>query len=147
MKTNAPNSRGSSIMRLLLRPFVFALLLVSVSSVSAQTSSTTDGSTPLGIATGAPEGSYALSGLDNVNLFNGALTFHVPVGAVVGRGNARYTMMLPVEQKWIVQTVFDEFSETNVIYPTSDWWSLKPGYGLGVLQGRQSGSQIITCSR
>jgi hypothetical protein len=50
--------------------FIKSLLITGVlsASVAAQTTSATDGSTPLGLQPGAPAGSYALSGFDNVNL-------------------------------------------------------------------------------
>jgi len=47
------------------------LLLLLLSNAQAQTSPT-DGSTPLALSPGAPAGSYALSGFDNVNLYNGS---------------------------------------------------------------------------
>jgi RHS repeat-associated protein len=59
-------------------------------------------------------------------------------------------MMLPFEQNWIVQTVAvptcDQsgctYYESNYQYIANPiWWTgIQPGYGPGVLQGRQSGS-------
>src|SRR5258708_11146890 len=53
------------------------LFLTLSSNLSAQQSTTsiTDGTTPSGIAAGSPTGSYALSGFENINLFNGNLNF------------------------------------------------------------------------
>ena len=46
-----------------------------VSNAGAQTASfATDGGTPLGMSPGAPAGSYALSGFESVNLYNGLST-------------------------------------------------------------------------
>ncbi|MDQ1637076.1 MAG: hypothetical protein QOF62_415, partial [Pyrinomonadaceae bacterium] len=128
-----------------MRMFVLTLLLaVFVSSATAQ--DTTDGATPLGIAPGAPAGSYELSGFDNVNLFNGDLNFRLPLAKVRGRGEAAYTMMLPIEQKWTVHQYRDPLYEIDKYSPRSNWWNgIKPGYGPGVLQGRGSGSQPGTC--
>jgi hypothetical protein len=53
----------------------------------AQTSAT-DGKTPTGLAPGAPAGSYILSGFDNINLFNGNLSFTLPLINIKGRGEA-----------------------------------------------------------
>jgi len=69
--------------RIKLGFFKWALLIVAFSplsstSVFGQTTSNTDGSTPLSLTPGAPAGSFALSGFDNVNLFNGNLNFHLP---------------------------------------------------------------------
>ncbi|HEU4713078.1 MAG TPA: RHS repeat-associated core domain-containing protein [Pyrinomonadaceae bacterium] len=100
---------------------------------------------------GAPAGSYPLSGFDNVNLFNGHLNFSLPLMQIGGRGSAGYTMMLPIEQRWQVQTVAVPtncgangctYSESNYQYIANPiWWTgIRPGFGPGVLQGRQSGS-------
>src|SRR5882672_7889539 len=89
---------------ILRRSFVITVLLwLPLTSASAQKSST-DGSTPLGLAPGVPAGSYALSGFDNVNLYNGNINFALPLGQIGGRGSAQYTMTLPIEQRWRVQT-------------------------------------------
>src|SRR6266851_5790441 len=41
--------------------------------------------TPLAMTPGAPAGSYALSGFDNVNLYNGNLNFSLPLLKIGGR--------------------------------------------------------------
>lgn len=61
--------------RLIQSTFV---LVVLFTGVAAQTTSATDGTTPSGIAPGSPSGSYALSGFDNINLYNGNLNFALP---------------------------------------------------------------------
>jgi RHS repeat-associated protein len=52
--------------------------------------------TASGIAPGSPAGSYALSGFDTVNLFDGHVNVQIPVLTIGGRGEAGYTMTLPV---------------------------------------------------
>jgi YD repeat-containing protein len=123
-------------------------LLLSLPA-AAQSSRPTDGSTPLGLSPGAPAGSYGLSGFDNVNLYNGGLNFHLPLLNIGGRGGAGYTMMLPIEQKWQVETYSFSYpdcwndggcgtvTETHY-YPDPEWWDLlKPGYGPGVMHVRR----------
>ena len=68
------------------RQFICLVVLMLGLSVStqAQDSSTTSGTTPLGIAKGAPAGSYALSGFESVNPYNGALNFRLPLLHVGG---------------------------------------------------------------
>src|SRR6266516_2537100 len=68
------------------------LVLVSVccSRTPGQTKPT-DGGTPLGLQAGTPAGSYGLSGGDNVNLYNGALNFTLPLLSIGGRGSAGHT--------------------------------------------------------
>ena len=114
------------------------LFLILPSSVTAQTSnkSATDGITPLALAPGAPAGSYALSGFDNINPCNGGLNFRLPLKQVNGRGGAQHTMVLTIEQRWHVRHHYTVTEETDI--PEFNRWSyLKPGYGPGVLVGRQ----------
>ena len=59
------------------------VILVLSLGVTAQTSSATDGSTPLGLQPGAPAGSYPLSSFDNVNLYNGNLNFRLPLDEII----------------------------------------------------------------
>src|SRR5882672_1891964 len=107
------------------------LLTLIASSGFAQTTSSTDGSTPSGVAPGSPAGSYALSGFENVNLFNGHLDVHVPQLKIGGRGEAVVTVAVGVNpEPWIMRGTG----------ATHTWWTdLKPGYGPGVLQGRRVG--------
>ena len=66
---------------------VFAsLFVVGALAVSICGQTAIDGSTPPGQSPGAPAGSFALSGFDNVNLFNGNLNFSLPVMRIGGRG-------------------------------------------------------------
>jgi RHS repeat-associated protein len=119
-------------------------LLISVNAL-AQSTYATDGQTPLAMAPGAPAGSYALSGFDNVNLFNGNLNFRLPLRSVVGRGGAQMVMTLPLETHWRVLHYFGCMglgcTPTDKYYPIpgSSWSPLTPGYSPGVLVGRRAG--------
>jgi len=131
----------SSLATMIRCSLAIALLLsLLVSIVNAQSTSLTDGSTPFGTAPGAPAGSYALSGFDNINFYNGNLNFRLPLLQMGGRGAAQYIMMLPIEQRWrVVTNAADNGQYIEYIsYPEANWWNgLEPGYGPGVLQGRQ----------
>src|SRR3977135_4116114 len=90
--------------------FFGSLLLLTVLSGTSEaqtsivTSTANDGATPLGLSPGAPEGSFALSGLDTVNLFNGNLNFHLPLVGIKGRGGVGMPVMLKIDtKKWQVQ--------------------------------------------
>jgi len=130
------------LIRLTLDFFKWSLLIVAlfplVSTLAfGQTTSNTDGSTPLSLTPGAPQGSFALSGFDNVNLFNGNLNFHLPLLNVGGRGEEQMQMMLTLEQRWRVDAIYVEQNGDTMYSPDHNWWSgLKPGYGPGVLEGR-----------
>ncbi|MFY9554085.1 MAG: hypothetical protein WAV47_05120, partial [Blastocatellia bacterium] len=148
--------------KLARRASVGGVFLAVITGVYAQTqnpnsySSATIGSTPLGLSPGAPAGSYALSGFENVNLFNGNLNFRLPIVQIGGRGSAGYAMMLKIEQKWRVESATflpppmpggEQPPETTVHIPVGSWWAgLEPGYGPGVLQGRHSGAGSRTCA-
>lgn len=109
---------------------LFTLTLFITAGVYAQ--SATDASTPPGQAPGAPAGSFALSGFDNVNMFNGNLNFALPLLKIGGRGEVGYTVTLPIERRWIGDRV-----DPWTVYPGFNWWSASPGYAPGILQGRQ----------
>ena len=119
---------------------LFALMLALSVSASAQlSSSTTSGTTPLGIAPGAPAGSYALSGFESVNPYNGALNFRLPLLHVGGRGGVQHVITLAVEQHWRVDK--NKLSTPGYLYdPQPNRWStFDPGFGPGTLVGRRTG--------
>src|SRR5262249_11655800 len=143
------------------------LMVLLMRNVNAQsntatmtaTSSSIDGSTPTGLAPGGPAGSYALSGFDNINMYNGNLDFRLPLLHIGGRGSAGYTMVLPIkQQKWRVEfthqqhvTVLD-LHTIDVTYDHESWSAVKAwwtgldaGYGPGVLQGRRTGWSLQDC--
>jgi len=140
---------------------VIAFLLLLASPAAYVRADSTDGKTPLALQPGTPAGSYALSEFDNINPYNGALNFQLPLLNIGGRGTAGYTMTLPIEQKWRIHTtpiyliVYEEgggppLPEPQTTYhhfPTANWWSgIKPGYGPGVLQGRVAQFDAQVCS-
>ncbi len=125
------------VIRLLRYGLIGCLLLLSKSSTLVGQTSSTDGTTPPVLTAGAPAGSYALSGLDNINIFNGNLNFRLPLVQVIGRGDAQYTMMLPIESHW---RVIDRSTDIQEIWLPTDftWYLDKPGYGPGVFLGRSA---------
>jgi YD repeat-containing protein len=109
------------------------------------TRSLTDGSTPPGMAPGAPAGSFPLSGFDTVNLFNGNLNFRLPLLEIGGRGEARYTVTLKVEHHWRIETeVYAPDYVRHTAVPA--WWnSFEAGYGPGLLMMR-TGADVVNCA-
>jgi hypothetical protein len=59
-----------------------------------------DGMTPVGLEPGSPTGSYALSGLDTINLYNGSSNVTIPLLQIGGRGEAGYTMVARYAVQW-----------------------------------------------
>ncbi len=117
------NAVAKRLLLLLLACFALA------GSSAAQTA--TDAVTPAALAPGSPAGSYALSGMDSVNLYSGKSDFHLPLMKIGGRGEAQVTMALDLTpERWMTKGM-------GAVY---QWWTgLKPGYGPGVVQGRPAG--------
>jgi RHS repeat-associated protein len=114
------------------------LLVVLTTGAAAQSRTSTDGTTPLGIAPGSPAGSFALSDFDTINPYNGNLNFALPLVKIGGRGSAGYTMTLAISQRWTVRHQFMDQSYF-VHYPGSAWWRPSPGYSPGLVIGRTVG--------
>jgi YD repeat-containing protein len=129
--------------------FVIALLQLAVTSASGQTTSATDGTTPQGLAPGSPAGSYALSGFDSINPYNGNLNFHLPLLQISGRGDAQIAMMLALNTKrWRVKHTSRIIGGEPVesFAPEQNWWTpADAGYGPGLLYGRQTGAGSWSC--
>ena len=86
---------------------IFILLsLPRFTYAQALTTSRMDGHTPSALTAGSPVGSYSLSDFESVNPYNGGLNLHFPLVRIGGRGSAGYSMMLPIEKKWIVDHTF-----------------------------------------
>ncbi|HYC61224.1 MAG TPA: RHS repeat-associated core domain-containing protein [Thermoanaerobaculia bacterium] len=100
----------------------------------------TDGTTPPGLAPGAPAGAYSLSDFESVSFFSGNLNFTVPLVAVGGRGQASYMMKLPIEQNWRVKLIAVTAPNSQPKYtPIGVWWDERePDYGPGRLTGRRA---------
>jgi hypothetical protein len=133
----------SSIFALLLRQFfqTATLFLLMTGSIFAQTSST-QSTTPSGLAPGNPTGSYPLSGFENVNLYNGNLNFHLPLVSVGGRGKAGYTMMLAIDhQTWSVSVNAENVAAADPYF----WSGYKPGLSAGVMNVRTVATEPQYC--
>ncbi|MGE0884871.1 MAG: hypothetical protein AB7P14_15100, partial [Blastocatellales bacterium] len=109
----------------------------------------TDGFTPEGLKTGAPAGSFQLSGFDNINYFNGNLNFSLPLLGIGGRGSAAVGIPLRIEHKWrVIRTPHPGgpgFGYVNTPEP-NNWQSIDPGYGPGILIGRSGGEMPQSCN-
>lgn len=134
------------------------LLMLAASSVKAQ--APTDNGTPLGLAPGSPEGSYALSGFENVNLYNGGLSFSFPLLQIGGRSTAGYTTQAPIDLKWMVTKNEWYDDSTNNVFtsflPSPSAGAPVRNYGPGSVSVRYSqwmpqecniGSQYFTAYR
>jgi YD repeat-containing protein len=107
--------------------WMVALLFLTCVDAFGQTVTTTspyDGTTPPAIAPGAPDGSYALSGFDTINLYSGKLNVLLPLHSINGRGEAAYNMVLPIQRNWKVLTQYNADGTVSYV-PYSD---VEPGH-------------------
>jgi RHS repeat-associated protein len=103
----------------------------------------TGGASPLALQGGAPTGSYALSNIDNVNLFNGNLNFRLPLLNIGGRGSAQHTIALALEKKWYVEKfVFGN----QIAWTYNEYIPNESSYGPGMMHGYHSGFFPQTCA-
>ena len=133
----------SRLSRILMGVVIAGFVLAVGGNAQTTTKTGTDQMTPSNLAVGSPAGSYALSGFDNVNLFNGNLNFRLPLLSVGGRGSAGFTMMLALNTKsWHVRRVSTIVNneETITYLPSPNTWQPRQvGYGPGVMIARKSG--------
>ena len=119
----------SALSRLIRHTLWIALLQCLLVGHTIAQSSATDTRTPAGLTPGSPVGSYALSGFDNVNLYNGSLNFRLPLLQV---GRARWSVLhndVAIQQKWRVN---HDFAIQGCTGRIRSWWTwIRPGYGPG----------------
>jgi RHS repeat-associated protein len=107
--------------------------------------------TPAGLEPGTPAHSYALGDFDNISYFNGHLNFHLPLREIGGRGQAAYTLTLPIEGRFDLESAW---STQFAILPDTfvpDYFPLAQGdwepYSPGSLGFRVTGSlEDTTCT-
>lgn len=137
---------------------VVAVFLFALATPSVRAQSPTDNGTPLGLAPGSPEGTYALTGFENVNLYNGGLSFSFPAMQIGGRGSAGYSAQVPIESKWMVtkNEWYDENNNliTSLVPTPREYYGLNYGPGsISVRYGQWKpaqcyiGAQIFTTYR
>lgn len=98
--------RSISIRRDRIWTFLWAIVacLIVLSESSAQ-----HAKSPAGNATGSPAGSYGISEIENINLFSGKLSAAIPIMQVGGRGEASYTMSIPIKSsQWLTESHPDQ---------------------------------------
>ena len=94
--------KDNSSKYLVCYPGLLILIIAFSSVIIGQTQS--DGATPKMTQPGAPAGSYALSGFESVNLFNGNLNFNLTLAKIGGRGKAGSSVNLAIDSvRWQVE--------------------------------------------
>ncbi len=124
-------------------------LCVATTSFSQTTFtvSSADGRTPPAIAPGTPAGSYALTGFESVNLFNGKVNAAIPLLQIGARGEAAYTMTAVVDRMWDVSTteVCDPACYLATVISDSGE-AFFPGLSPGRMWARYSAHDVVSCN-
>ncbi len=121
------------------------ITLLSTSPLIALAQSSSDGTTPAGLAPGSPAGSFALSGFDTVSPFSGKINFKLPLLQIGGRGKAGYTMTYDYNQIWQVDRMTPDYSSYTYQYATPWGWAGGAGLGPGFMAVRTIAAQKVTC--
>lgn len=140
---------------------LFVCLILFCGSSFAQTtqiSRTSDGLTTPGLAPGAPAGAYPLSEFENINLFNGQVSFTLPI-VQKGRGGANISLPIKINRpSWLVQHELQPHPNPNglpdgtfyhALSAYGDWWNntfQRPILPGGVMYGRYVNDQIEECN-
>jgi len=87
---------------------VISHLLSLIVVIMAAASAPAQESTPLALKPGVPNGSYALSDIDSINLFAGRVNVHLPLIAQMGRGQSSGTLSFTIDSPapWIVKAYY-----------------------------------------
>jgi hypothetical protein len=138
----------SSVRPLVSHALIAALVLSAAMADRAESQTTSPFMQPVaGVAPGPIAGTYPLSGFDNVNLYNGNLSLHLPIFTVGGRGEAGYTMTLALDsRRWTATAAPCDLGGGQGCAPfvtaerlDNGWpWPGEVGYGPGRLELRQS---------
>lgn len=142
--TTIVNTEHNINNRPMFHSILAAMMILLLAAFAAAQESATDSTTPLGIAPGAPAGSYALSDFDNVNLFSGNLNFSMALLKIGGHGGAQTSINLTIDSvHWRVITGESDPGVKYHYAEPNEWDGKRPGYGPGVLQGRTTGRKPL----
>ena len=138
---------------------LFVSLFCLSQTMAAQTgqiSKNSDGLTPPGLAPGAPAGAYSLSEFENVNLFNGKVSFTLPI-VQKGRGGASISLPIKINSPgWLTKHELQPYPNPNggntfihVLNADGDWWNntnQRPILAGGMMYGRYVNVGSQDCS-
>jgi RHS repeat-associated protein len=131
---------------------ITALVILGISTIVFG-QSTPKASVASGMKSGASAGSYALDGFDSINYQNGSLNFSLPLVTIGGRGEASFTMMYTIENRWNVdvQKELVNCGPSNlcnyqsIYYPTRyEPFNSKAGLTPGILWATHTGRYAQT---
>jgi RHS repeat-associated protein len=140
--------RNLDYLRTFVKSFLLPAFVYSALTVCAFSQSVTDGTTPSALTPGAPAGSYALSGLDDVSLYNGNLHFGLPLASVGGRGGVQVPISLFIEKHWRVEHAPNPYhtDDLPIDYATYTDWLYRPYFEPGRIEIRTMGHVNADCA-
>ncbi len=114
-----------------------------------------DGATPHVLKAAEPSSTYALSNLDEINYYNGTVSFTLPLLSIGGRGDVSHTVLLGIKPpQYSVDASFNS-DDTNINGPNARYFDTQghvdgyhpydPGYGPGILMIKRSVALPIAC--
>ncbi len=125
---------------------VLLVLVGSATAAFAQISvSDFDGLTPVGLQPGSPAGSYALSGMDSVNLYNGSANITIPLLNIGGRGEAGYTMAANYGARWNGAGILSTDAPCSPTSPCPLWTFQTSGWANWLLHGLFQWLPAVRC--
>jgi RHS repeat-associated protein len=124
--------------------------VVSMGQTPAVTFSPTAYEIPATYKPGEPVGSYVVSPIESINLYNGHLNLTVPLRTISGRGEAGYTISIPITRPtWQVQINEGSCGANCFQYyaaPDPDWTDpYEPKYTPGLLLLKNEGELLEDC--
>lgn len=137
------------------RILIAAIILLSsfhASFTQSYQSKPTDALTPPALALNPASGDPKTGDFGSIGLYNGRLNYAIPLLEIGGRGQAGYTILLPINKQWVIRHVHDEFWGDNHLItndyfrPESEpWWNQELRYMPGKLLGRSDLDNPILC--
>ena len=126
------------------------VLAVSVASLLAATTTNTDGYTPTAVKPGIQAASDGANGIGGVSLYTGGASISIPLLDVGGRGHAGYTIVLPLQRLWRIETLQSN-SDTDYAAlppdgPNTVLWAKVPLFSPGALFQRTAPGAVQVCS-
>jgi RHS repeat-associated protein len=100
--------------------FCAVALAATAAGLRAQSTTESSLSGPLSpsVALATPATTYALSGIDQINYYNGSVSVQIPVATFGGRGAANVGVSVPISRQWEVIDSYDPQSGFFVKVPS-----------------------------
>lgn len=127
------------------RILVLAVLAASMTVRAQPWKTIVDGYTPRAAEPGTPAGSYALSDIETINLFNGKLNVRLPLYTLSDRGEVSHTVMLQLQRNWVTQKQYQDGVGLLMTIYDSAWLDSGLNLSLGRVQGRVGAASVLDC--